>query len=78
MIFTSVGNLKDYLGKKLFMNGTLKLLFSQFPPMLMASLINIYQFKFDSLMDMVSTCAAEFLLIILPAGLIGSFFLIRR
>jgi len=42
----------------------------------MASLINIYNFKFDSLMEKVSSSVAEFFLIILPAGLLGSWYLI--
>ena len=41
MVFKSVENVKNYLGNKLFMNGTLKIFFSQFPPIFMASLINI-------------------------------------
>jgi hypothetical protein len=78
MVFKSIENLKNYLGKKLFMNGTLKLFFSQFPPMLMASLINIYNIKFDSLMEKVSTSTAGFFLFILPAGMIASWFLINK
>jgi len=31
MVFKSIDNFKKYLGKKIFMNGTLKLFFSQFP-----------------------------------------------
>jgi len=78
MVFKSVDNFKNYLGKKLFMNGTLKLFFSQFPPMLMASLINIYNFKFNTLMEIVSTSTAGFFLFILPTGLLTSWFLIHK
>ncbi len=78
IVIKSIGNLKDYLGNKLFMNGTLKLFFSQFPPMLMASLINIYNFKFNSLMEIVSTSTACFFLFILPAGLLTSWFFIKK
>jgi hypothetical protein len=58
MFFKSIDNVKNYIGSKLFMYGTLKLFFSQFPPILMASLINIYNFKFDTLMEKVSSGAA--------------------
>ena len=60
------------------MNGTFKLFFSQFPPILMASLINIYHLKFDSLMDKVSTTAAGLFLILLPTGIMASWFLIAK
>ena len=78
IVFKSIENVKNYIGNKLFMNGTFKLFFSQFPPILMASIINIYQFKFDSLMEKVSTSAAVFFLIILPTGLLVSSFLITK
>ena len=78
MVFKSIDNLKNYIGKILFMNGTLKLFFSQFPPMLMASLINIYNFKFNSLMEIVSTSTACFFLFILPAGLLASWLFIKK
>ncbi len=60
------------------MKGTLKLFFSQFPPIFMASLINIYNFKFDSLMEKVSSSAAQFFLIMLPSGFLASWFLISH
>jgi hypothetical protein len=78
MVFKSIDNVKNYIGNKLFMNGTLKLFFSQFPPIFMASLINIYNFKFDSWMEKVSTSAAELFLIIMPAGLLASWYLISH
>ncbi len=78
MKFKSLNNFKNYIGNKLFMNGTLKLFFSQFPPIFMASLINIYNFKFDSWMEKISSSVAEFFLIIMPAGLLGSLYLISH
>jgi hypothetical protein len=78
MMFKSIDNVKNYIGNKLFMNGTLKLFFSQFPPIFMASLINIYNFKFDSWMEKISTSVAEFFLIIMPAGLLGSWYIISH
>jgi hypothetical protein len=46
MIFTSVNTLKGYLGKRLFMRYTLIMFFSQYPPMLLSSIINIYNISF--------------------------------
>ena len=78
MVFKSLENVKNYIGNKLFMNGTLKLFFSQFPPIFMASLINILNLKFGTMMEKMSTCAAEFFMIILPAGLLGSWYVISH
>ena len=46
MIFKSVNTLKRYLGKRLFMRYTLIMFFSQYPPMLLSSIINIYNISF--------------------------------
>lgn len=44
----------------------------------MASLINIYNFKFETLIELVSTNVSLVILVILPAGLVTSYFLIRK
>jgi hypothetical protein len=77
-VFTTVDTLKGYLGKKLFMRYTLIIFFSQYPPMLLSSLINIYNISFKGLMEIVSTTISVSTLVILPFGLFASFYLIKR
>ena len=78
MVFKIVNSLKVYLGKKLFMRYTLIMFFSQYPPMLLSSLINIYNISFNSLLEIVSTSISISVLAVLPFGLAVTYILIKR
>jgi hypothetical protein len=60
------------------MKYTLILFFSQFPPMLLASLINIYNVNFNGTLQSVSTGVSFAILAVLPFGLIATWLLIRK
>ncbi len=77
-VFTTVNTVKLFLGKKLFMRYTLIMFFSQYPPMLLSGLINIYNINFKSLLDMVSTGISFLVLGVLPFGLVVTYILIKR
>jgi hypothetical protein len=66
------------MSKHLFMNFTLKLFFSQFPPLLLSALINIYNLKFNTLMEMLSSTISISIFVILPVGLVASFIILRK
>jgi amino acid permease len=66
------------MSKHLFMNFTLKLFFSQFPPLLLSALINIYNLKFNTLMEILSSTISISILVILPVGLVASFIMLRK
>ncbi len=77
-VFTTINTAKQFLGKKLFMRYTLIMFFSQYPPMLLSGLINIYNINFKSLLDIVSRAISFFVLIVLPLGLVVTYVLIKR
>jgi hypothetical protein len=66
------------MSKHLFMNFSLKLFFSQFPPLLLSALINIYNLKFNTLMEILSSTISISIFVILPVGLVASFIILRK
>lgn len=76
--FYTVNLVRNFLGQQLFMKYTLILFFSQFPPMLLASLINIYNVNFNGTLQSVSTGVSFAILAVLPFGLIATWLLIRK
>lgn len=76
--FTIVNTFKTFLGKQLFMKSTLIMFYSQYPPMLLASLINIYNINFDGLLETVSTAVSLVLLVALPSGLVATYLLVKK
>lgn len=58
-----------FLSRHLFWNLTLSLFISQYPPIFMASLINLYDIKFETAFQMASTSLCFGLGIVLPFGL---------
>lgn len=76
--FSSINVVKAYLGKQLFMKYMLIMFFSQYPPMLLSSLINIYDINFDGLLETVSTSVSLVLFAVLPSGLVATYLQIRK
>jgi hypothetical protein len=77
-LFKTIEKVKRMMAKQLFMSFTFKFFFSQFPPLLLSALINIYNIKFDSLLDIISTIVSIVVFSVLPLGLVASFFIIRK
>jgi hypothetical protein len=76
--FKTIEKVKRIMGKQLFMSLSIKFFFSQFPPLLLSALINIYNIKFDSLLDIISTIVSIVVFSVLPLGLMALFFIIRK
>ena len=77
-LFSRIEKMRNFMSKHLFMNFTLKLFFSQFPPLLLSALINIYNLKFTNLMEIVSSTISISIFVILPFGLVSSFIILRK
>ena len=58
-----------FLSRRLFWNLTLSLFISQYPPIFMASLINLYDIKFETAIQKASTSLCFGLGAVLPFGL---------
>jgi hypothetical protein len=58
-----------FLSRRLFWNLTLSLFISQYPPIFMAALINLYDIKFETAFQMASTALCFGLGTVLPFGL---------
>ena len=71
-------NVRRLMSKKLFMGFTLKLFFSQFPPLLLSALINIYNIKFESLMEIISSSVSIAVFAVLPLGLVASLIIVKK
>jgi hypothetical protein len=76
--FAALSLVRDFISRQLFMKYTLILFFSQFPPMFLAGLINIYNVNFNGLLNSVSTGVSILILAALPLGLVAAWVLIRK
>ena len=70
--------LRMLMAKQLLMNLSLKIFFSQFPPLLLSALINTYNMKFDSLIELISSSATIAIFAVLPIGFVTSFIILRK
>ena len=68
----------SYLSRHLFWNLTISLFISQYPPMFMATLINLYDFQFGNAVEIASTGLCLGLSIIMPIGLMITFYAIHK
>ena len=72
-VLTFLSRPVDFLHKKLFWDYTLSLFFTQYPPMIMASIINLYDLRYEKPIEMASMIICFGLLGILPIALVASF-----
>jgi len=68
----------DSMSRKLFWNFSLTLFYSQYPPMIMACIINLYDLRYEKPIEMASMIICIGLLCILPVALIVSFIALTR
>ena len=68
----------SYLSGHLFWNLTISLFMSQYPPIIMASIINLYDIQFNNAVEIASTGLCFALVIVMPIGLIIAFYAIHK
>jgi len=68
----------SYLSRHLFWNLTISLFMSQYPPIIMATMINLYDFQFSNAVERASTALCLGLSIMMPIGLVITFYAIEK
>jgi len=68
----------DFISGKIFWNYSLSLFFTQYPPMIMACIINLYDLRYEKPIEMASMIICFMLLVILPVALITSIIALSR
>jgi hypothetical protein len=68
----------SYLSRHLFWNLTISLFMSQYPPIIMATIINLYDFQFSNAVERASTALCLGLSIMMPIGLVITFYAIDK
>ncbi len=68
----------SYLSRHLFWNLTISLFMSQYPPIIMASIINLYDIQFNTAIEKASTGLCFGLVSMMPIGLVITFVAIHK
>jgi hypothetical protein len=72
-VIPALSRLASYLSRHLFWNLTISLFMSQYPPIIMAVMINLYDIQFNNAMEIASTGLCFGLVFIMPIGLMVTF-----